>query len=198
VTFLLSDSLLGEVIRRERAAGAGRIVVFPRPVKRFYLDILCLRQLPRTLVATLSMPRRSKTCGAPLLYMNCYSLPSDTESDLLRHLVLAFGNCRWHIHGRPTARCARGDGVWHSAEPFCHQLAPPQTFTSRGFVLAPNRSGAASRRQPTKAGIWSWCAGSAGQGLSNFQIGISLHGTSSRGSCRWEDETEECGPTRAT
>ena len=62
--------------------------------------------------------------------MNCYSLPSDTESDLLRHLVLAFGNWRCHIHGRPTARCKRGDGVWHSAEPFCHQLAPPPTFTA--------------------------------------------------------------------
>ena len=80
----------------------------------------------------------------------------------------------------------------HFAAPTCSTTNFHRT-TSRGFVLAPNRSGAASRRQPTKAGIWSWCAGSAGQGLSNFQIGISLHGTS-RGSCLWEDETEECGP----
>ena len=77
----------------------------------------------------------------------------------------------------------------HFAAPTCSTTNFHRT-TSRGFVLAPNRSGAASRRQPTKAGIWSWCAGA----LAKVSVISRLEsGSSSRGSCRWEDETEECG-----
>ena len=126
--------------------------------------------------------------------MNCYSLPSDTESDLLRHLVLAFGNWRCHIHGRPTARCKRGDGVWHSAEPFCHQLAPPPTFT------APP-AGALCWRQtglvpPVAASQQKLAFGAGAQGaLAKVSVISRLESRStSRGSCLWEDETEECGP----
>ena len=101
--------------------------------------------------------------NAPLSNVKCYSLPSDTKPDLLRHKVVAFGNWRCHIHGRPGAAGARrgvtGCGILPPAT--CSTTNFHRTTSSRGFVLAPNRSGAASRRQPTKAGIWSWCAGRA-------------------------------------
>ena len=75
--------------------------------------------------------------------MNCYSLPSDTESDLLRHLVLAFGNWRWHIHGRPTARGARGvTGCGIQPSHFAtnllhHKLSPAGALCWRQTGLVP-------------------------------------------------------------
>ena len=90
---------------------------------------------------------------------------------------------------------------------FCHQLAPPPHHhldqlspqaASRGFVLAPNRSHlrAASRRQPTKAGIWRrrWCAGAV---LAKVPLISRLEScpTTTCGS-RWEDETLKIGATR--
>ena len=96
---------------------------------------------------------------------------------------------------------------------FCHQLAPPPhhttitppsprpTFTaaSRAFVLAPNRSHlrAASRRQPTKGGIWRrrWCAGAV---LAKVPLIFRLESrpTTTCGLSRWEDETVKIGATR--
>ena len=87
--------------------------------------------------------------------------------------------------------------------PTCSTTTPPPprpTFTaaSRGFVLAPNRSHlrAASRRQPTKAGIWRrlWCAGAL---LAKVPLISRLESrpTTTCGS-RWEDETLKIGATR--
>ena len=87
--------------------------------------------------------------------------------------------------------------------PTCSTTTPPPprpTFTaaSRGFVLAPNRSHlrAASRRQPTKAGIWRrrWCAGAV---LAKVPLISRLESrpTTTCGS-RWEDETLKIGATR--
>ena len=103
-------------------------------------------------------------------------------------------------------RCAKGDGVWRHFATNLHQHTTTTTTTStnfhrrasRGFVLAPNRSHlrAASRRQPTKAGIWRrWrCAGAV---LAKVPLISRLESrpTTTCGS-RWEDETLKIGATR--
>ena len=101
---------------------------------------------------------------------------------------LATGGAIFTVGLVPGAGGVTGCGI---LPPTCSTTNFHRTTTSRGFVLAPNRSGAASRRQPTKAGIWSWCAGRA---LAKVSVISRLESRSTRGSCRWEDETEECGP----
>ena len=124
----------------------------------------------------------------------------------MRYLVLAaLGN--FGIGGIFTVglavRCAKGDGVWRRfATNLLHHPTTTSTnfhrAASRGFVLAPNRSHlrAASRRQPTKAGIWRrrWCAGAV---LAKVPLISRLESrpTTTCGS-RWEDETLKIGATR--
>ena len=155
-------------------------------------DILGLRRLNLEHWLPPSECQEGFMRNAPLSNVKCYSLPSDTKPDLLRHKVVAFGNWRCHIHGRPGAAGARGDGVWHFATSYLlhHQLSP--NHQQQG--LCAGAKPVWCRQSPPANKSWHLelvRREGAGQGLSNFQIGISLH---SRGSCRWEDETEECGP----
>ena len=90
-----------------------------------------------------------------------------------------------------------------TTQPLHHQHTTTSTNfhrrASRGFVLAPNRSHlrAASRRQPTKAGIWRrrWCAGAV---LAKVPLISRLESrpTTTCGLSRWEDETLKIGATR--
>jgi hypothetical protein len=74
----------------------------------------------------------------------------------------------------------------HFAAPTCSTTNFHRT-TSRGFVLAPNRSGAASQQK------LAFGAGAQGALAKVSVISRLESGSSSRGSCRWEDETGECG-----